>query len=221
MCNSHFIESPATFHHGARSRFNAWFFNTFNGYVNLATKRHKQRAFADMHAGTVLELGAGSGANFKYLPAGSHLLALEPNEAMHPFLLNNARNSGIDLQLIPASAEAIPLPDNSVDVVIASLVLCTVSDLQAVLAEVRRILRPGGTFRFVEHIAAHPASPRRWIQQLIARPWAWLFEGCDTHRDTPKFLSDAGFNHLFIQKRRFRLSIFFPVNSGLWGIATN
>lgn len=221
MCNPHPVTTPATFNHGARSRFNAWFFNTFDGYVNLVTKRHKQLAFANVQADTVLELGAGSGANFKYVPAKSRLLALEPNEAMHPILLNNARNFGIDLQLIPASAEAIPLPNNSVDAVITSLVLCTVNDPYLVLEEIRRILRPGGTFRFVEHVAAHPASPRRWIQRLIARPWAWLFEGCDTHRDTPKFLADAGFKQLLVEKRRFQFSVFFPVNSGIWGVATN
>ena len=72
-----------------------------------------------------------------------------------------------------APGEAIPLDDGSVDAVICSLVLCTVATPPAVLAEIKRVLRPGGTFRFVEHVAARPISPRRWLQRILQRPWAW------------------------------------------------
>ena len=108
------------------------------------------------------------------------------------------------MELLHASAETIPLPDNSVDTVIASLVLCTVKDPRRVLTEVRRVLRPGGTFRFVEHVVARPASPRLWLQLIVAKPWAWLFEGCDTHRNTVEILKHTRFSKLIYETCRLQ-----------------
>lgn len=203
------------------SRFNAWFFDFIDNYSNHVAHIHKRNAFAGLRSGTIVELGAGTGANFRYLPAGSRLIGVEPSIAMHARLQHNAMERNINLELLASSGEHIPLADESVDEVIATLVLCTVADPDQVLAEVRRILRPGGTFRFVEHVAAHPASPRRWMQQLLARPWAWLFEGCDTQRDTAKTIASAGFSKVTLERKRFRHSLFFPVNSAIWGVATN
>jgi len=203
------------------SRFNAWFFDSIDHYSNHVAYIHKRNAFKGLRSGTIVELGAGTGANFQFVPAGSRLIAVEPSIAMHGRLQLNAAKHQIDLELLAAPAENIPLPDDSVDEVIASLVLCTVSDPEKVLMEIRRILRPGGTFRFVEHVAAHPASPRRWLQSILARPWAWLFEGCDTRRNTARTIFSAGFADLTLQFRRFRHSLFLPVNSAIWGVATN
>ena len=203
------------------SRFNAWFFDSIDRYSNHVAYIHKRNAFEGLRSGTIVELGAGTGANFQFIPVGSRLIAIEPSIAMHARLQRNAVQQQIDLELLAVPAESIPLPDDSVDEVIASLVLCTVSDPEKVLTEIRRILRPGGTFRFVEHVAAHPASPRRWLQSILARPWAWLFEGCDTRRNTARTIFSAGFADLTLQFRRFRHSLFLPVNSAIWGIATN
>ncbi|UOE21883.1 methyltransferase domain-containing protein [Thermobifida halotolerans] len=112
------------------------------------------------------------------------------------------------------------LPDASVDEVICSLVLCTVTDPRQVLEEVRRVLRPGGRFRFVEHVAAPPGSFRSRVQQAIRRPWGWLFEGCDPHRHTVDIVREAGFATLRVRERKFRRSPFWPVNTAVWGIAT-
>ncbi len=201
-------------------RFNAWFFDSADRYLNYVSVVHKQNAFGNLRAGTIVELGAGTGANFRYIPEGSRLIAVEPNVAMHARLQRNAAVWSIDLELLASPGETIPLADNSVDEVIETLVLCTVTDPGKVLAEVRRILRPGGTFRFVEHVAAHPISPRRWIQWLVSKPWACLFEGCDTQRDTAKAIAAAGFSTVTIESKRFRHSVFLPVNSAVWGMAT-
>lgn len=201
------------------SRFNAWFFDFIDSYANHMARDHKSAAFAGLKTGTIVELGAGTGANFQYLPKGSRLIAVEPNLAMHPRLQRNAAAQHVTLELLSASGENIPLADDSVDEVIATLVLCTVSDPGKVLTEIQRILRPGGTFRFVEHVAAHPASPRRWVQWLLARPWSCVFDGCDTQRDTARAIKNAGFCDVSIEAKRFRHSVFFPVNSAIWGRA--
>ncbi|MCO8126474.1 class I SAM-dependent methyltransferase [Acidimicrobiia bacterium EGI L10123] len=208
-----------TFHHGARSEFNAWFFRTFDRYLNHITRQHKRSAFADIAAGAVVELGAGVGANFAHLPPGSSVLAVEPSEAMHAQLEARAAARGLDLTVIGAYGEDLPIPDASVDEVLCSLVLCTVDDPEAVLAEIRRILRPGGRFRFVEHVAAPSWSPRRWLQHAIRRPWSWVFEGCDLCRDTARTIEGAGFREVAIRRARLKRSAFVPVNTAISGCA--
>ncbi len=204
---------------GGRGAFNAWFFDTFDGYVNVVAGPSKQAAFEGIEPGRILEIGIGTGANFDHLPAGSNLVALEPNEAMHERLHRRASEKGIGLELLVAPGESIPLDDGSIDTVICSLVLCTVEHPDAVLAEIKRVLRPGGTFRFVEHVAARPVSPRRWLQGALTRPWAWIFEGCQLCRHTDLAIEAAGFASLEIRRRRLRRSVFVPVNTVIHGIA--
>jgi SAM-dependent methyltransferase len=215
-------DAPAlpAFDHGAVSGFNAWFFRAFDRYINHISRRHKTAAFDGIETRDIVELGAGVGANLAYLPPGSHLIAVEPSLRMHDTLRQRAQDAGIDLTLVPHGAESVPLPDASVDEVICSLVLCTVADPARVLAEARRILRPGGRFRFVEHVAAPRWSPRRWLQRALRRPWAWLYEGCTLDRDTAGHVRAAGFSDLVVERGRLRRSAFVPVNSVVWGVAT-
>jgi ubiquinone/menaquinone biosynthesis C-methylase UbiE len=207
------------FDNGARGGFNAWFFDRFDRYLNYASRVHKQSAFDGIEPGTVVEIGAGTGANIRYLPAGTHLIAIEPNLRMHERLRRRCQRAGIDLTIVASGAEAIPLDDGSVDEVICSLVLCTVSDTDKVLAEIQRVLKPGGRFRFVEHVAAPHRGARRAVQRAIRRPWGWVFEGCNPGKDTVGLLQAAGFDTLEVERRKFRRSVFWPVNTAVWGIA--
>ena len=214
------LDDSAGFDNGLRGQFNAWFFAAFDRYIAHVSSAHKQAAFADLQRGDIVELGAGVGANFDFIAAGSRLVAIEPNLAMHSRLRDRAASRGVKIEVVTASAEQIPLPDNSVDDVICSLVLCTVDDQQAVLAEVQRILRPGGRFRFVEHVLAPQPSPRRLLQLGLHRSWKWLYEGCDLCRETASVIEGAGFDRVALSRTRMRRSIFVPVNSTIYGIAT-
>lgn len=214
------VADDLAFDHGAIGRFNAWFFDAFTGFLNHAAGRHKAAAFGDISAQTVVEIGAGTGANVTFLPQGAHLYAVEPNLAMHDRLQHNCEAAGVEVTILATGAEVIPLPDASVDEVICSLVLCTVADPDAALAEVRRVLRPGGHFRFVEHVASPRRGPRARVQQAIRRPWGWLFDGCDPHRHTLETVQAAGFVSLESERAMFRHSPFWPVNTAAWGIAT-
>jgi SAM-dependent methyltransferase len=213
------VRTDLAFDHGPISAFNAWFFTAFAGYINYVARHHKQAAFAGVSAGTVLEIGAGTGANVGYLPPRTRLIALEPSLRMHERLRRRCDAAEVDVTVLATGAEAIPLPDASIDEVICSLVLCTVKDPAQVLAEVRRILRPGGRFRFVEHVAANQSGLRQRVQRAIRRPWSWLFEGCCPDRHTSTLLEGAGFSSLHIERRMFRRSLFWPVNTAMWGIA--
>jgi ubiquinone/menaquinone biosynthesis C-methylase UbiE len=210
----------SSFDHGAISRFNAWFFTAFSGYINRVSRHHKQRAFEGLSASAVLELGAGTGANLDYLSPGTELYGLEPNRRMHPRLRARCAAAGIDLTLLPCGGEAIPLADGSIDEVICSLVLCSVDDPGQVLREVHRVLRPGGRFRFVEHVASPRRGPRQVVQRAIRRPWGWLFEGCSPTRSTLATIEAAGFRDVRAEHRKLRRSLFWPVNTAVHGIAT-
>ncbi len=213
--------AAAGFDNGRRGRFNAWFFDTVDGYTAHISRHHKDAAFGGLQRGDIVEIGAGVGANFDFVPPGSRLIAIEPNLAMHDRLRRRAVDRGVDLEVVTTGAERIPLPDASVDDVLCSLVLCTVDDQRAVLAEVRRVLRPGGRFRYVEHVAAPRRSPRRRLQSVLRRPWSWVFEGCDPCRDTAEAIAHAGFASVDTTPGRWRRSVFVPVNPSIHGIAIN
>lgn len=192
--------------HALRGPFNAAFFRAMDPYLTRSLGPRKERVFAGLpHA--VVELGSGVGANLRYLPRGATLVAVEPNRHMHARLREAALRHGVHLELRADTAERIGLPDHSADVVISSLVLCTVHDVSATLAEVRRILRPGGTFRFVEHVAAPDGTPTRVLQRALRRPWAWTFEGCSCERDLAGSLRAAGFAHVDIEPYRLHSPI--------------
>ncbi|WP_199511437.1 class I SAM-dependent methyltransferase [Nucisporomicrobium flavum] len=203
--------------HRARGPFNAAFFSVMGPVIELSLRRHKERVFAGLPS-TVVELGSGVGANLRYLRPGSTLVAIEPNAAMHARLRASAERHGVRLDLRDRVAERTGLADGSVGTVISSLVLCTVRDPAAVLAEVRRVLRPGGTFRFVEHVAAPAGTPTRALQRALRRPWGWTFEGCSCERDLAGLLRGAGFAEVVIEPFRLH-GPFIPFNPQIAGVA--
>lgn len=157
----------------------------------------KQREKVVPHAeGVVLELGCGSGTNFGYYnPAKvGRLFALEPSEGMIRRARDTASHMGIGekTEFIEAGAEAVPLEDSSVDTAVITFVLCTIPDWQAALAEVRRVLKPGGRVLFSEHGLAPDQDIARW-QRRIEPVWKRLAGGCHLTRDTGAMLTSSGF----------------------------
>ena len=147
----------------------------------------KRSLFADLR-GTVLEIGAGKGANFGLLPGQVRWVGLEPARRRRRRLARS--HAGL---VLAGDGERIPLRDHSVDAVISTIVLCSVQDQDRVLAEVRRVLRPGGAFVFCEHVAAPTGTwARRWQRALA--PWCRRFDaGCDPSRETWRAIERAGF----------------------------
>lgn len=204
--------------HPVRGRFNAAFFSIMGGTITWHMRKGKAKAFADLPS-KVVELGAGTGANLRYLPAGARLIAIEPNPYMHARLRRAARRRHVDLEIRTVVGERIDLPDASVGTVISSLVLCTVTDPAAVLAEIRRVLVPGGRFSFAEHVVAKPRTPTRLLQRIVRRPWAWAFEGCSCERDLASLIAAAGFATVDLTPYRIH-SPFVPFNTHIAGTAT-
>jgi SAM-dependent methyltransferase len=210
--------APVAMHeHSIRSRLNAWLFRALDGYFARRYGRVKRDLFGGLPR-TVLEIGAGVGANFRYLEPGTHVVALEPNVHAHAALRAAAARSAVTVDVRAARAERIPLPDGSVEAVISSLVLCTVDDPERTLAEIRRVLRPGGRFWCVEHVAAPGGTVVAGVQALVRRPWHWLFGGCDTRRDTARLLREAGFAEVEVSPFTLRTAL-LPIRSHVTAVA--
>lgn len=153
----------------------------------------KRQLFADV-TGTVVEIGPGTGVNVPYLPESIEWVGLEPNPHMHRFLREQWAGRGVDADLRTAPAQDTGLPDGSADVVISTLVLCSVPDLADTLAELRRILRPGGRLLFIEHVAAPPDTWLYTLQRGVRPVWRSLADGCHPDRKTGAALEAAGFS---------------------------
>ncbi len=153
----------------------------------------------------------------RYLAPGSRLVAIEPNAHAHGALRRKAARYGIDLEIREERAECTGLASASVDAVICTLVLCTVEDQAAALAEVRRILRPGGRFVFIEHVGSGP-GPLRALQRLLNRPWRYVFDGCCLDRDTAATIEATGFADVRIERHRLG-GVFVPVWPQISGVA--
>ncbi|HEX9889771.1 MAG TPA: methyltransferase domain-containing protein, partial [Nitriliruptorales bacterium] len=116
-----------------------------------------------------------------------------PNPAMHGRLRDSAHGHGVDLEVREVKGEQLPVGDDTADAVVCTLVLCGVDDPAQVLGEVERVLKPGGTFFFLEHVAAPEGTVDRAVQRAVRRPHRWMFNGCDVTRDTGRLIREAGF----------------------------
>lgn len=179
--------------------------------------RRKRRLFADLPP-ELVEIGPGVGANFRYYAEGTRVIAVEPNPAMHRELRETAERRGLELEIRGQRAEELDLDDASTELLVSTLVLCSVSHPERVLQEVKRVLVPGGRFVFIEHVAAPQGSRLRRVQEGIRRPWRFLFDGCHVQRETWVLLEEAGFSDL--EMERFEVSpSFSPVRPHIAGVA--
>jgi ubiquinone/menaquinone biosynthesis C-methylase UbiE len=134
--------------------------------------------------GRTVEIGAGTGLNLGLYPAAiAELTLVEPDPHMLKKLRVKLARSGIEASAVQAPAESLPFADGGVDTVVFTLVLCTVPDPAAALAESARALSPDGRLLFVEHVRSRDPSLARW-QDRLEKPWRFLGDGCHCNRDT-------------------------------------
>jgi len=147
-------------------------------------------------SGTVVEIGAGTGANLAHYPATvDRLILTEPEPAMLSQLRGRLDRvpEGVDVTARRAAASSLPLGDGEADAVVTTLVLCTVPAPGAVLAEARRVLRPGGRLVFLEHVAADDRPKRLRLQRRVDLVWPHIAGGCRLTRRTEAAITHAGF----------------------------
>ncbi|MEM0961044.1 MAG: methyltransferase domain-containing protein [Bacteroidota bacterium] len=207
---------------GLRKRLFAWSLAHADGAHQRAYGDHLRQLMGGIEgrAGqppVVVEIGAGAGPTARYLPAGARWIAIEPNVHFESRLEEAAEARGLDLEWVGAVAEALPVEDGAADAVVSTLVLCSVDDVRQSLAEIRRVLRPGGRFVFVEHVAADPGTLLRGVQRALRQPWGWIADGCRPDQDTEQSIREAGFSDVQVQRVRVPAGIVAP---HIVGVAT-
>ena len=150
--------------------------------------------------GTIVELGPGTGVNLRYYAPGVRVIAVEPNPVMRDKLATNAQRHGVDIDIRAVRGERIDVDDGSADAVLATLVLCGVDDPAQVITEAHRVLKPGGSFFFMEHVAAPADSLTRRVQGAVKVPHRWMFNGCEVDRDTASLLRASAFSEVEIEE---------------------
>jgi ubiquinone/menaquinone biosynthesis C-methylase UbiE len=161
-------------------------------------KRWRERTLPRLR-GVVLDIGAGSGVAADHLAPEAEWLTLEPRRWIGRSPTERVEERP-GARLLAAPAEAVPLETGSVDAVIASTALCSVRRPVLALAEIVRVLRPGGTLVFFEHVAADRGTWSSLLQTAYAPVSRWLDHGCDPHRDTERLIRAAGFAGVSVRR---------------------
>ncbi|MFJ3835983.1 methyltransferase domain-containing protein [Streptomyces sp. NPDC054904] len=192
---------PDPVHHPYFARFYARASTAAETRAGMAALR---RELLHGVSGRVIEIGAGNGLNFAHYPrAVSEVVAVEPERTLRHLAAAAALRAEVPVDLVPGVAEALPVKSEAFDVAVASLVLCTVSNLPRALSELHRVLRPEAELRFLEHGLA-PGPGMAAVQRALDRTvWPRLFGGCHTARDPLAAIEAAGFR--IVSQRAFRL----------------
>lgn len=154
----------------------------------------RERLLAGL-SGRVVEVGAGNGMNFRHYPLTvEEVVALEPEPYMRTKAERAARKAPVRVRVLDGAADELPLEPGSVDAAVASLVMCTIPDVPGALAEMQRVLKPGGELRFLEHVRSdRPRNARIQRFSDSSGIWPLLGGGCHCSRDTVASIKTAGY----------------------------
>jgi len=203
-----------------RPLFARWYAKVSPGMDAGGMNEYRERALAGL-AGSVIEVGAGNGLNFAHYPAAvTRVLAVEPDRYLRRIAERHAAQAPVPVTIQDGLAERLPAADGAFDAAVITLVLCSVTDQRAALAEVHRVVRPGGELRFVEHVGADGPGLRRVQRVLDATLWPPLSGGCHTGRDTLAAIGRAGFTVTRHEEFQFPVTkIPLPASPHVWGAA--
>ena len=201
---------------GFGKRIHAWMLAHLTAGYERRVAGRKRALFAGLH-GNILEIGPGAGPNLRYYASGVHWIGVEPNPYMVPYLRKAAQEADLSIEIRSGTAERIEAEDSSMDAVVSTLVLCSVRDPAATLQEVLRVLKPGGSLVFIEHVAAPRETRLRRVQDMICPLWKRMADGCHPNRETWVAIEQAGFDRVHYD--RFRLPL-GPVGTQIAGFAT-
>lgn len=176
-------------HHPLFARFYA----RFSVAAERTVGPHRDALLAGL-SGRVIEIGAGNGLNFAHYPGTvAEVVAIEPERALRQLAVSAALRADVPVDVVPGAAEALPVKSEAFDAAVVSLVLCSVRDPARSLAEIRRVLRPGGELRFFEHGRGGGRAMEITQRTLDRTVWPWLFGGCHVGRDPVAGIRSAGF----------------------------
>jgi ubiquinone/menaquinone biosynthesis C-methylase UbiE len=203
-----------------RPRFARMYIKAAKTAEQRGATEHRRRLLAGL-SGTVLELGAGHGLNFPHYPTTvTDVIAIEPEPTLRAQATEAAGSAPVPVRVLAGVADDLPLDDASVDAAVASLVLCSVPDQDRALAELRRVLRPGGELRFYEHVIPR-CQPKRILLQAADHSGLWprIAGGCHPARDTGAAIERAGFQVETNERIMFAASRLEPSIPHILGVA--
>nr|BAO45871.1 methyltransferase [Acacia mangium] len=209
-----------------------WYEELTAKILNGATKLYeaevapyKSELFSNLKekAQKILEIGIGTGPNLKYYASNPDVLVvgIDPNQKMEKYARSSAVSAGLppsNFEFIHAVGEVIPLDDASVDAVVGTLVLCSVKDVSMTLQEIKRVLRPGGMYVFVEHVGAKEGA-LRFIQKILDPLQQTLADGCHLRRDIESYISEAEFSRVDLNTLSLKKAL--CLNPYIYGVAYN
>jgi ubiquinone/menaquinone biosynthesis C-methylase UbiE len=157
--------------------------------------------------GNVLEIGAGTGANFPYYSKGKleRLVSLEPNPYMLDQAKSKAKEFGLPVEFHQGSAEALPFENEEFDIVVATLVLCSVDEPEKVFQEIRRVCKKGGKIVLFEHVRTESKTLAA-LQDVLTPAWKRLCDGCHLNRDTGRYMEESGIE--LVNEKKYLKGIF-------------
>lgn len=180
---------------------------------------HRRKLLAGL-SGRVIELGAGSGANFAQYPTTvSEVVAVEPERYLRERAQQAAADAPVAVSVVDGVGDRLPGEAGSFDAGVAALVLCTVPDQPSALAELHRVIRPGGELRFYEHVVGHGKLESRFQRLADATFWPHVAGGCHMARDTTAGIEQAGFAIETCERFPFSPAVFLPPDPHILGIA--
>ncbi|MEM9137092.1 MAG: class I SAM-dependent methyltransferase [Cyanobacteria bacterium P01_F01_bin.42] len=177
---------------GLNQKFMAWAMAYATSGYEAAMIDRKSMLFAGI-SGSILEIGPGAGSNLRYLNDQVNWTGVEPNSHMIPYLQKEAESLGQPIDISLSTLDDFEATD-AFDYVVSTLVLCSVPDLAESLRKIYAVLKPGGKFLFVEHVAAPEGSLLRQMQTGLRPIWSWIGDGCQLNRQTGSAIRAAGFN---------------------------
>ena len=168
----------------------------------------RRRALLGGLHGGILEIGPGRGANLAIYPTDVCWIGIEPDRSRHRALMRAAAGLGRKVEIREGTAEQLDLADASFDAVVSTRVLCSVRDPVRVLEEIVRVLKPGGRFVFLEHVAAPDGTRLRRFQQFIQPLWTAIDGACRPDREIGRAIEGAGFTT--VEMERFSATLGLP-----------
>jgi ubiquinone/menaquinone biosynthesis C-methylase UbiE len=194
-------------------RVHAWLLSRDNPRYESIVESRKRSLLGQLE-GTVIELGPGGGKNFRYFRPSIRWIGVEPNSYTDDYIYKRASEFGIHAEVKRGAAERIPAESESADAVVSTLVFCSVSDPHKALTEVFRVLKPGGIFAFIEHVAAPPQTGMRTVQRILRPFWRVVADGCNPDRETDHLIEVAGFERLTLERFKVSIAVLAPHIAG-------